>query len=95
MTVSLATSALSFFAPPCRLFGSKVRFWTTFNEANVTSFAGHLYGSFPPGKVAQITGCGRHLLHMLRAHTQAYQAIKALPGGDMNEVSNLQRRGCD
>lgn len=37
-------------------------------------------GSFPPGKVARLGGCGRHLLNMLRAHTQAYNAIKAMPG---------------
>lgn len=75
----------------CRLFGSKVKYWTTFNEANVTSFAGFIYGSFPPGKMASISGCGRHLLNMLRAHTQAYNAIKALPGA---QAMPALREGC-
>lgn len=72
--------------PPGRLFGSKVKYWATFNEINVTSFAGFIYGSFTPGKVARIHACGQHILNMLRAHTQAYNAIKAMPGG--------QRRSC-
>ena len=41
----------------------------------VCSFAGFVYGSFPPGKVASIAGCGRHMLNMLRAHTHAYACM--------------------
>lgn len=67
-------------------FGRRARFWTTFNEPGVTSFAGFVYGSFPPGRMARISGCGRHILHMLRAHTEAYAAIKALPGGKDTSV---------
>lgn len=64
-----------------REFGSRVRFWTTFNEPGVTSFAGFVHAGFPPGHIGRISGCGRHLLHMLIAHTSAYNAIKSLPGG--------------
>ena len=49
--------------------------------AGVTSFAGHIYGSFPPGRIGSVAGHARHMLCMLRAHTQAYDLIKALPGG--------------
>lgn len=62
-------------------FGQRVKFWATFNEPGVTSFAGFIYGSFPPGHIGRIKGHGRHLLHMLRAHTDAYAALKAMPGG--------------
>ena len=62
-------------------FGGRARFWTTFNEPGVTSFAGFIYGSFPPGRMARIAGCGQHILNMLRAHTDVYAAVKALPGG--------------
>ncbi|KAL4538341.1 hypothetical protein Ndes2437B_g01352 [Nannochloris sp. 'desiccata'] len=67
-------------------FGSRARFWTTFNEPGVTSFAGFVYGSFPPGKMARISGCGRHILHLLRAHTDVYAAIKVMPGGDQTSI---------
>lgn len=46
----------------------------------VTSFAGHIYGSFPPGRFGSVAGCARQMLHMLRAHSRAYDLIKALPG---------------
>ena len=49
--------------------------------AGVASFAGHINGSFPPGHIAQVARGARHLLNMLRAHGQAYAAIKAMPGG--------------
>jgi len=62
-------------------FGPRIRFWATFNEPGVASFAGFIYGSFPPGKMARIRGYGKHLLNMLRAHTDAYAALKSLPGG--------------
>lgn len=49
--------------------------------AGVTSFAGHIYGSFPPGRIGSVAGHARHMLCMLRAHTQAYDLIKSMPGG--------------
>ena len=54
--------------------------WSTFNEPNVMGFCGWLYGAFPPAKIANFAAAGQHLLNLLRAHTAAYAAIKALPG---------------
>lgn len=62
------------------LFGKHAKYWATFNEPGVTSFAGHIYGSFPPGRIGSVAGHARHMLCMLRAHTQAYDLIKSLPG---------------
>lgn len=56
------------------------------SPAGVTSFAGHIYGSFPPGRIGSVAGHARHMLCMLRAHTQAYDLIKSLPGGWVPEV---------
>jgi hypothetical protein len=39
-----------------------------------------------------VTECGRHLLHMLRAHTQAYNAIKAMPGKGLGAYSSIAAR---
>jgi len=67
-------------------FGARVKFWATFNEPGVASFAGFVEGSFPPGKFLRIKRYGTHLLHMLIAHTQVYDAIKSLPGGRRSSV---------
>ena len=66
--------------PTCRHFGSKVKLWATFNEPGVMGFCGWIYGTFPPAKTIQWATAGRHMCNMLRAHTAAYQAIKAMPG---------------
>lgn len=63
-----------------REYGSKVHLWATFNEPNVMGFCGWIYGTFPPAKLAQFTTAGHHLLNLLRAHTAAYDAMKAQPG---------------
>jgi beta-glucosidase/6-phospho-beta-glucosidase/beta-galactosidase len=62
-------------------FGRQARFWATFNEPGVASFAGFVQGSFPPGRLLNFAAHGRHLLTMLRAHGAAYAAIKGAPGG--------------
>lgn len=62
-------------------YGQRTRFWATFNEPGVTSYAGCIYGGFPPGHLGRFSLCGRQILHMLRSHTEAYEALKALPGG--------------
>ena len=54
--------------------------WATFNEINVMTFCGYLYGHFPPAKILHYSLAGRNFLNMLRAHTAAYKAIKSLPG---------------
>lgn len=67
-------------------FGTKVTFWCTFNEPGVASFAGFIHGSFPPGKMMRFKEYGLHLRNMLIAHTEAYDAIKALPGGSQSSI---------
>ena len=72
-----------------REFGSKVRFWCTFNEPGVASFAGFVHGSFPPGKLGRIQGYGEHLRNMLIAHAEAYDAVKAInPDASVGIVHN-------
>lgn len=46
----------------------------------MTSFAGHVYGSFPPGRLGSVAGHARHMLTMFKAHTRAYSLIKGMPG---------------
>lgn len=77
---------LDYTAACYRAFGDQVKYWATFNEPGVTSFAGHIYGSFPPGRIAQVAGCARQMLNMLRAHSQAYDLIKSMPGGAAAQV---------
>lgn len=67
-------------------FGDKVTFWCTFNEPGVASFAGFIHGSFPPGLMMRFKEYGIHLRNMLIAHTEAYDAIKALPGGSESSI---------
>lgn len=69
-----------------RHFGSKVKLWATFNEPGVMGFCGWIYGTFPPAKTIQWATAGRHMCNMLRAHTAAYRAIKAMPGGQEVQV---------
>ena len=75
-----------------RQFGSKVKLWATFNEPGVMSFCGWIYGSFPPAKTTQFTSAGQHLCNMVRAHTAAYKAIKALPGVSLHPLLARLRR---
>jgi beta-glucosidase/6-phospho-beta-glucosidase/beta-galactosidase len=65
-----------------RLFGDQIKYWTTFNEPGVMSFAGFINGSFPPGHIARFWKMGHSILNMLRAHTLAYAAMKAEPQGE-------------
>lgn len=67
-------------------FGSKVKLWATFNEPGVMGFCGWIYGTFPPAKTAQFAMAGQHMCNMLRAHTAAYKAIKAMPGGQDAQI---------
>ncbi len=82
-----------YFVDYCKLamaeFGTKVRFWCTFNEPGVASFAGFVHGSFPPGKMARIHGYGMHLRNMLIAHAEAYSAVKSInPSASVGIVHN-------
>ncbi|KAL4422104.1 hypothetical protein ABPG77_003389, partial [Micractinium sp. CCAP 211/92] len=77
---------LDFTANCFRAFGDQAKYWATFNEPGLASFAGNVHGSFPPGRMAQVTGCGRQMLNMFRAHGQAYDLIKSMPGGSKAQV---------
>lgn len=65
-----------------KLFGHRIKFWATFNEPTCTMFLGWILGVHAPGKVMRVALAGKVLLNMLKAHGEAYRAIKALPGGD-------------
>jgi len=72
-----------------REFGDKVKYWCTFNEPGVASFAGFIHGSFPPGKMLRIKGYGEHLRNMLIAHADAYDAVKSInPNASVGIVHN-------
>ena len=84
---------IRYFVDYCKMamaeFGGKVRFWCTFNEPGVASFAGFVHGSFPPGKMARIKGYGEHLRNMLIAHAEAYSALKGInPSASVGIVHN-------
>lgn len=64
----------------CRLFGSKITSWCTFNEPGVYTFSGYCMGSFPPGKHFHFGLAGRVLKHLMICHTEAYKLIKSMPG---------------
>ena len=49
--------------------------WITFNEPNVYSVFGYLFGEFPPGKRLSIQECATSLVNMHRAHARAYELI--------------------
>jgi hypothetical protein len=55
-----------------------------------SSTMGFIFGAYPPGELLGLTTAGEALLNMLRAHTAAYRAIKALPGGERHKVSYLK-----
>lgn len=61
-------------------FGNKVALWATFNEPGVYVFQGYIMAKWPPFKHG-INRAGLVTLNMLKAHVDAYQAIKALPQG--------------
>lgn len=92
---SSAAEQLTQMCACARNFGSKVKLWATFNEPGVMGFCGWIYGTFPPARIAQLTVAGLHMCNMLRAHTAAYKAIKALPGMQACPVSYLVGSVCD
>ncbi|EFJ42987.1 hypothetical protein VOLCADRAFT_107029 [Volvox carteri f. nagariensis] len=67
-------------------FGSRIRLWATFNEPTCYMFLGFIVGIAPPGRIFDLAGAGRMLSTMLKAHVEAYRAIKAMPGGDKAQV---------
>jgi beta-glucosidase/6-phospho-beta-glucosidase/beta-galactosidase len=58
-----------------------------------SSTMGFIFGAYPPGQMLGLETAGQALLNMLRAHTAAYRAIKALPGGERHKVGR-PHTGC-
>lgn len=61
-----------------RLFGTRVRYWATFNEPTCSMFLGWITGMHTPGKIVHCGLAGKVLRNMLRAHRAAYDALKAV-----------------
>ncbi len=55
---------------------SDVKLWITVNEPNVYAYRGYVAGDWPPGE-RSIFKAMKVVRNMLRAHSQAYAAIKA------------------
>jgi len=53
-----------------------VDFWMTINEPTAVSFAGHLFGEWPPARRMDIAGAYRQLDSMAEAHLRAAQVIR-------------------
>lgn len=91
-----------------REYGNKVALWATFNEPGVYVFQGYIMAKWPPFKHG-INRAGVVTLNMLKAHIDAYQAIKSLPQGKKIKVglvhsithfdpygdNFIERQGCD
>lgn len=67
-------------------FGKHSKMWSTINEPGVAAMCGYIAGNHPPGKKAHFTLGGTVLCNTLRGHTQAYDAIKAMRGGEDTAV---------
>ncbi|EFJ47488.1 hypothetical protein VOLCADRAFT_120960 [Volvox carteri f. nagariensis] len=64
----------------------------TFNEPTCAAFTGHIVGVHAPGRRGAVRGAGLVLLHMLRAHSAAYRAIKQEPGGQEMRVGLVHQK---
>jgi beta-glucosidase len=58
-----------------RELGDLVTDWVTFNEPNVYTAFGYLFGEFPPGRVNELNAALGAYAAMMRAHGLAYDAI--------------------
>lgn len=67
-------------------FGSRVTLWATFNEPTCLLVCGYLLGVHPPGRVANFWLMGKVILNILKSHTRAYHAMKAVPGAENTEI---------
>ncbi len=72
--------------------GDRVPFWCTINEPTIFVFQGYLAFNcvFPPGKADGIFGsfplATKVLRNLLQAHTEVYQALKAMPHGNTAQI---------
>lgn len=62
-------------------FSKKVTYWCVINESEVVAIVGHLFGFFPPGR-HNIFQTFQVMKNLIKAHTQVYNRLKALPGGE-------------
>ncbi|KAG2450444.1 hypothetical protein HYH02_004946 [Chlamydomonas schloesseri] len=75
-----------------KLFRRHMSLVATFNEPTCAAFTGYIAGIHAPGHRGDIAGAGRVLLHMLRAHSAAYAAIKAQEGGSCVRVGLVHQQ---
>lgn len=66
-------------------FGGKVTLWSTFNEPGVYIFQGYCRGVWPPGKIG-LNRASWVYRNVMKAHVDAYQAMKKLPIGSKIQV---------
>jgi beta-glucosidase len=66
-------------------FSDRVDLWCTMNEPTVFVLMGYILGEFPPGKRG-IFLAAEVLNNMLHAHVATYQALKAMPNGDLSQI---------
>ena len=59
--------------------------WITINEPTIYMFQGYLRGVFPPGKCNPLLAV-RVLRNLLQAHTETYQALKAMDHGTTAQI---------
>ena len=63
--------------------------WVTFNEPNVYSSFGYLFGEFPPGHHRRFRDCATVIANMHRAHALAYEHIHRLqPSASVGIATN-------
>ncbi|HRN78199.1 MAG TPA: family 1 glycosylhydrolase [Candidatus Dependentiae bacterium] len=63
----------------------QVKLWCTINEIGPYAFQGYIHGAFPPGK-HNIYTAATVMKHMLIAHVDVYNTLKALPGGKDTQI---------
>lgn len=66
-------------------FQDRVKLWCTINEPSIHAFSGYLYGQFPPHEHS-LQKTVTVLKNLLKAHTEAYQAIKKMEGGESAQI---------
>lgn len=59
-------------------FGDLCSDWLTFNEPNVYSAFGYIFGEFPPGHRSRMRDCAMVMCNIHRAHALAYDRIHGL-----------------
>ncbi len=47
---------------------------------------GYISAMAPPGHLCNLVDAGKSLMNMLKAHTEVYHALKALPGGELSQI---------